>query len=108
MVFAAKTRLLCPMLVPLHATCCQLWPGAPRTKAAVPNSMVGVCQLTSETSVDPALTSPSFQGSRMSVKMSTSMYFSQSGTLDFLRLSIFCCFGTDSAIFLANSSSSSV
>ena len=87
MVLAAKIRLLCPMLIPLHATCCQLCPGAPKTKLVVLNSIVGPCQLTSLTSVLPGLVSPSSHGSNISVTKSTLIYFSQLGTFRFLRLS---------------------
>lgn len=53
MTFETKTSPLWPMPEPDWATFCQLWPVVPSMMQVVVNSMVGVTQLTSETSVDP-------------------------------------------------------
>ena len=51
--FGRDHHAFAPMLEPAHAADCQLWPGVPGTKVAVPICAVGTFQLTSATSVDP-------------------------------------------------------
>ncbi len=97
----------CPSPTPLCATFCHECPGVPKTQVAVSNSTVGACQLTSATSVLPWLVSPSPQGSGISSSITLSTSLSHPGRLDFFSWAIFISGVIVSAIFSANSQSSS-
>src|SRR5262245_1661050 len=47
-----------PIVVPPQATACHEWPGVPGTQQAVEKPLVGTCQETSPTSVEPIVVLP--------------------------------------------------
>ena len=99
---AANTNDLCATPDIPIATICQEWPGIPRTHVAVLNSMVGACQLTSPTSVEPPITSPLPHGSGTLLSITTPRRLCQSSLLALFNSSTIFPEGIVSCISPAN------
>ncbi len=106
--FVANNSDLWPILIPIWAVTCQLCPGLLKVQAVVSNSMVGVTQLTSDTSVEPALVFPSFQGSKIRSSRRLSNILLQPGLPSLIKVSFFNSLGIVLSKSIANSISSSV